>query len=1004
MFRVTPLRIAILTFLLLGSTTAVAQTTFYPANGVFNGFNGQVNIGECDNNNSKEVALTVTVTNSTGEVLAVRENVIPPNGSWHFILNDMADIRDKYGLYTLALRSSHQARGNKLHCRTSFYRPALPGSPKPFEYAYIMNVENARQGILGGVFNWGDPSGGTNYTQNWVSVINYDKKVFNASVKVYVADGTLADTIPIQNLQKNQRMDVGVGNPSTQMTGYWEVVPTNPNQKYEAFAIRYGPDGVGGFRFAFPMKGITGVCSGEPLPASTMGNGLTDNFLEIGNASGIPVPITIEVRNRDGVKLLSQDAEVPGHGKYDFALSPIIDPPRTGNVGSVRVLCDDSRDQLIVQSVFYGGSPGVPKDWAYASLARGFSPADRNSELVASVNTFAGMANWLKLGDAGGSGGKTNFKLYDYTGALKAEGENDIAKNGSVDQGLHTAMGPDSVGSIVQTTSSSSLKFTGEMLRVTNRSDNGQIGLIVPSPAVVRQKGDSDGGFLGDPQSLAGYKENLAIGEAKRLLTTTSFGGGKAALDKILADGLSKTVDDMLACTTVSNTLRAEAEAWLDGDEDSAAPQGSITQDGVKRWWLTYILKSPCALKEKVALMLHDRLASSCEQALEGDEQGKCKEHVELLRKHAFGNYKTLMKDITKDYLMLKWLNGDKNVGNIPGVPPDENYAREFLQLFTVGERTEEGGRIPLYTETGDIPSFARAMTGYTTQTITDQFAQNQHVVVYVETRHDDKKKTFWKDTPYEKSGNYTPEQAVDVTFAQRGRDVGRFVGGTIFATFCHDHPNDALLNNLSDILVRANFDLVPALRAVLKSEACFSRDVKKTRIKDPITYTVGFLKSTGLPLRIDRLDDQLELLGYEVTNPIDVFGWEAGYERRHHNLTTFWNAFATEYYNFVIEVLTRQDNDFVNPQTNQPQYDFCSLNPYATARSDEVVDHVLLLIGAEATASERSEYIRYLDNRRQNNGTEMPSLYDGRLTQHCRERLAGVLQIASLTPSALTY
>ena len=874
----------------------------------------------------------------------------------------------------------------------------------------MLPVSNPQFNTLAGHFNSSDPSGGATFTNNWLSITNFDDDdSLSGEVEIYLMDGTLFETHSVSNLPSNQRQDIPLGHPHGAQLGTWIFTPDDPTTLYDAVLVRYFPN-ADGFNSAFASRGVRGVCSGEPIQLSTMGNGATDNYIEIGNVMEIPATVRVDISDRFGTGLSSQEIEIPAKNQVHIYASDIIDPPRTGNVGSARVICEDPTTRLIVASTFYGHLPGsLNLEWSYASLATGITPVNKNSEVVAPVNTFLGMSNWFKIGDATGSGGSVDFSLFDFTGEMVAEGVNELSEGGTVDLDIHSMMGPDNVGSIVQTTDGSSTEFTGEILRVSTRSTDLQIGGIIPIRGIVKQSGeevDVEGGgnqFIGDPNSLSAYKDDITEEEARRLLSVTTFGATQDEIDEAVADGLNETVERLTTVVSVPRSVRDEANSLLDGDLEEDDEDANTDHEGVQMWWLTHILKSPNTLKEKMAVVLHDRLATSCTVLDNGLMMDKCREHIKLIRDNAFGNYKELLQDMTKDFLMLIWLNGRDNQ-YVPGFPTDQNYAREHWELFSTGapEKAGAGLLYPLYTP-DDIQEAARAFTGWQTDFINDSFGQ-QHVVLFNSTRHDPGTKTLWEDTPYETSGEFDWEDMTDVTFDVRWLDVGRYLFGAMFSTFCHDHPSDALKNQGAEMLKNADWELKPVLRAILKSEACHSVDAAKTRVKNPLDHAIGFLKTTGIPMRIDRLRDQLENMGMELTNPIDVFGFTAGFREKEHYETEHWNAYHVEYDNFMTEAFRRLDDDFP-ADGGGSTFDACSLNPSPTARSDELVDHLLFLTGIDATPSEREEYIRFLDNRLEmieGEAQEVPNLYTAELPEHCRSRALPLLGILYMNPKSL--
>ena len=1000
MFRAQSVLSSVL-FVFLYVLPAAAQTTYYPAAGPWNGFFNQTVISECDNGNSRAVDLALHMVTSAGEDRGTVGVTVSAYGSAHTILNDLANISNNHGVYTLTLAPGQESLGDKLNCRTLFYRPAAAGAAKVFDYVYSLAVQNAQSGRLSGVYNSLDPAGGDNISYNWLSLVNFDTTPFTATVKVYAGGGALDYEVPVTNLAPGARQDIPLGHPKGQVTGLWVVNPQDNSKRYDATLIRYNAAVNGHLNFAFPLRGTSGSCTGNPVLASTMGNGWTKNWLEIANANDIGIAVTVEVRDRNGVMVHTEKPTVPPKGQYHVFLSDKIDPNHLGNVGSARVLCDDPTDKLIIQSTFYGSVPGsFPTEWAYSTQELGRLPVSSQAEITAPVNTYVGMANWFKFADSSLSNTGLAFTVFNQAGGTAAQGDQFLPGGGTSDLGVHAMVPADRIGSVRVSSATVGAAYSGEMLRVLSRND-GQIGNIVSIPGIVTQNGISDGSFRGNPQSLAQYRDRLSTLEADRLLTTTSFGGSPTQVSQVVTDGLDATVNRLTVFTPEPPALNAAAEDEL----DTQVPGGDnqVRHAGVRRWWLTYLYKSPNPLKERMAMFWHDRFASSCRGIGDGLEMKKCVDHVNLLRREALGNYRRLLKEMTVDYLMLTWLNGNKNVRQ----NPDENYAREIMELFSLGERSHYGRglRYPLYEETKEIREFARSLTGYTTQFVNDQFGQ-QYVVTYVLDRHDTAPKTVWAGTPYEITGSFSPLDVPDVILNQRPRDVGRYLSGALFTSFCHDHPSEQLKAQMADILISSDWELWPLIRRILKSEACFSADAYKSRMLDPLTQALGFLKRTGIPMRVSRIQDNLPNMGFDITNPPDVFGWKIGYREAGNAETTFWNAFPVEYGNFITNALRNHESDFTTPDT---RFDFCSLNPHSRARSDEVVDALAIRLGLALTPTERDTYIHYMDY--EPNGTlpngdpaDRPNLYDARVASQCRTKIGGVLWLMSVNPRNLTY
>ena len=975
--------------LLIGATESRAQTTYFPAQGFYNGFLGQTNILECDNGNGIPVDIQMTMRRSGGQSVAVLPFSIPAFGSRHIILIDVVNIVETYGTLLLELGGLSPFLGDRVSCRTAFYRPAAANSGKQFDYAYALPIQNPLLGRVAGVYNSFDPSGGSNLSYNWLSITNFDGLPLQGTVDVYGINGQFSHSVPV-GLNPQDRVDIALGHPQGQTSGLYVFNPADPTQIFDVTLIRYNTGAAGSFNFAFPLRAVSGSCTGEPLLASTMGNGKTDNWLEMANANSFDIAVTIEVRNRNGVLLLSERRLIPAFGQNHMFLSSIIDPARTGNVGSARVVCDDPSDRLIIQSSFYGhttsGTPVTlarPTEWAYATQARGASLVTKGALLTVPVNTFVGISNWLKLADSSQAPSSADFSLYDDVGTVVAQGSQFIAGGGTADVDAHSLMGRNKVGSLVALTANDTASFSGEMLRVFSRTD-GQIGTIVSVPGIVQQQGLSgvEGvSFRGDPQSLAPYRSKLTREEASHLLRRAAFGGNRTEVAAVVTDGLEATVDRLM--TFVRNDdLDVAAAAWL--DSDSNTPGIQFSQQNIERFWIHHMLMTNNPLKERLALMWHDIFALSCRVVVNQNEQFRCFEYVQTIRNNALGNYRTLIKELTVDYAMLIWLNNNLNRKQ----QPDENYAREHWELFTLGEKTKHPGRYPLYTET-DIAEAARAFTGWTTQTIGGVPQR-----VYVLDNHDNFNKTFWKNTPYEVTGNFTWEDVTDLTLDRRPESA-QFLVKRIFTMFAHDHPSPRVVNELAWQLRQANFDIRPVVKTILMSEALFSSEGRGARVKDGITYAVGFIRGMGLPYRADQLQGLHRDMGLQLTNPPDVSGWPLS-KPGEAKTTDYYLAWAPQYANFITAVLrnARSTSGFT----------FANLLPSPTATSSETVRHLAELMGVRLSEADVASYVEYMDNIYNNNGTLTRQVFNPANNTHVTTRPAGVIWMLSQHDDYMRY
>lgn len=364
--------------------------------------------------------------------------------------------------------------------------------------------------------------------------------------------------------------------------------------------------------------------------------------------------------------------------------------------------------------------------------------------------------------------------------------------------------------------------------------------------------GDDGGGvddgreFGGDPQSLRAYRDTLTKDEAYHLLRHAAFGATPAQVDAAAAAGLSAAVDDLLAFKTVPAEVTALAESF---DDDPT------------RRWLVYLIESPNPLHERMTLFWHDRFATS-RRVLDFRDFNLSYLHVDMLHAYALGDYREFLNALTIDPMMLIWLDG----ANSPKEDPNENYAREFWELFTLG-------RDVLYTEE-DIAEGARAFTGITLYRQSGRDARPIFDILH----HDETFKTIFPGR--ESAANYDYQSVIDLTLAQP--EAPRYVARNLFTYFVHDHPSDAVVQELADIFSASDFQIAPVVRTLLKSHAFFSADAIGNQVTSPVEHVVGVARTLDMHIYsedsqgyiLERMASELQGSGQELLNPPGVEGW----------------------------------------------------------------------------------------------------------------------------------
>lgn len=267
----------------------------------------------------------------------------------------------------------------------------------------------------------------------------------------------------------------------------------------------------------------------------------------------------------------------------------------------------------------------------------------------------------------------------------------------------------------------------------------------------------------------------------------------------------------------------------------------------VAQWWAERMLTSPRPLEEKMTLFWHGHFAT---EELKNDDYRLMLQQNMTLRQLATSDMSSLLIAMSKDPAMLLYLDNRLNVKG----HANENYAREILELFSLG--------IGNYTE-NDIKEAARAFTGWRNQGLTfiDDRAQ-----------HDEGMKTVFGQT-----GNWDGEDVVDLILQQEA--AGEFIAGKIYRFFVREEISEQMLDELAARLRDDNYALKPFLRALFLSQDFYSEPSLGTQIKSPVQFLVSTYRKLGLE-RIPGtpyFPAATNLLGQALGNPPNVKGWDGG-------------------------------------------------------------------------------------------------------------------------------
>lgn len=264
-------------------------------------------------------------------------------------------------------------------------------------------------------------------------------------------------------------------------------------------------------------------------------------------------------------------------------------------------------------------------------------------------------------------------------------------------------------------------------------------------------------------------------------------------------------------------------------------------------WWANRMLATKRPLEEKMALFWHGHFATGDEKV---QDYRKMLKQNELLRAKATGNFRDLLISVSQDPAMLASLDAGVNVKGAP----NENFAREIMELFTMG--------VGNYTEK-DIQEAARAFTGW-----------NYKGLAYVVNpqQHDDGVKTVLGN-----SGNFDGVQVIDIILAKQV--TSEYLAAKLYRYFVREDVTPAMRIKLGKLLRDNKFEIAPFLETVFASRDFYSDASVATRIKPPVELTISTYRKLGLT-EVPGIPDfnvLTESMGQKLLNPPNVAGWTSG-------------------------------------------------------------------------------------------------------------------------------
>jgi uncharacterized protein (DUF1800 family) len=338
-------------------------------------------------------------------------------------------------------------------------------------------------------------------------------------------------------------------------------------------------------------------------------------------------------------------------------------------------------------------------------------------------------------------------------------------------------------------------------------------------------------------------------GRIAHLLRRAGFSPSTAEIEQATARGRDAVVEELLAPESVPDDAEARFPTSLI-DYDRPATMGL--------WWLARMVNTRRPLQEKMTLFWHGHLTSALRRV--GKLRSTMITQNEFFRANALGSFHEIVLGASKDPAMILWLDNNTNRKG----KPNENYARELFELFTLGR---DNG----YTEE-DIREAARAFTGWFQREGAFTFARNQH---------DDGEKTIFGQT-----GRWDGTDVVRMAVSHPS--TGRFLTAKLWTFFAYPEPEPAIVDELMAVYERSSYSVREVMRTILSHPAFYSERAYHAVVKSPAEVVAGLFRSldgrffaTDDARRTTRLAGQMvsafSSMGQELFNPPNVEGWPGG-------------------------------------------------------------------------------------------------------------------------------
>ncbi len=350
----------------------------------------------------------------------------------------------------------------------------------------------------------------------------------------------------------------------------------------------------------------------------------------------------------------------------------------------------------------------------------------------------------------------------------------------------------------------------------------------------------------------------------KHLYSRASFGISYPKLQELSRKNLNKVVEQLFKDSAVFEELKSvdpveirqqmELQATLGAKKELTQEEKDQRQEITKIQnersrslnidWLMRMINTNASLREKMTLFWHGHFACRSNNPMFAQQLNN------IQRQYALGSFRTLLVEVSKSPAMLQYLNNQQNRKG----RPNENFARELMELFTLG--------IGNYTEQ-DIKESARSFTGWTY----DKNGDFQLRPAF----HDEGNKTF-----FGKTGNFDGESIIDMILENPKTAV--FISRKLYVFFVNETPNEAHVKELADHFHASQYDISAVLKKMFMADWFYQAPNVGNKIKSPAEFLVGLSREFYVTYNKPQVLIQLQSsLGQYLFNPPNVAGWPGG-------------------------------------------------------------------------------------------------------------------------------